>query len=86
MLVAWRIVERMGRRHRLAADTACAGMRTAIAVIACTLDVVCAIMLRDVGRFSVPAVGADAAFIKMMFFDTGHCITAGAGPLVTVLV
>ena len=30
LFVVWRIVERMGRRHRLAADTACAGMRAVV--------------------------------------------------------
>ena len=83
MLVVWRIVERVGRRHRLAADAAGSGVCAAIAVIGCTLDVVCAVMLRNLGRFDMPTVCADAAFIKVMFFDAGHCITAGAGPLVT---
>lgn len=86
MLVVWRIVERVGRRHRLAADAAGSGVCAAIAVIGCTLDVVCAVMLRNLGRFGMPTVGADAAFIKVMFFDAGHCITAGAGPLVTGLI
>ena len=79
MLVVWRIVERVGRRHRLAADAAGSGVCAAIAVIGCALDVVCAVMLRNLGRFSVPTVRADAAFIKVMFFDAGHRITAGAG-------
>ena len=75
----------MGLRDGLAADAACAGMCAVIVGVE-IFEVGCAIMLRDVGRFSVPAVGADAAFVKVMLFNDGHCITAGAGPLVTVLV
>lgn len=82
LFVVWRIVERMGRRHRLAADTACAGMRAVVVGVE-ILEIGRAVVLRDVGRFGVAAVGADTTFVKMMRFDAGHCITAGAGPLVT---
>ena len=86
MLVVWRIVERVGRRHGLAADTACAGVRAAVAIVMEIFEVGSAVVLRDVGRFGMPTVGADAAFVKVMLFDDGHRITAGAEPLVTVLV
>ena len=75
----------MGLRDGLAADAACAGVR-AVAVVVEISGVGRAVVLRDVGRFGMPTVRADAAFIKVMFFDAGHCITAGAGPLVTGLI
>lgn len=58
----------MGLRDGLAADAACAGVR-AVAVVVEISCVGRAVVLRDVGRFGMPTVGADAAFIKVMFFD-----------------
>ena len=75
----------MGLRDGLAADAAGSGMGAAI-VGTKIFGVGRTVVLRDVGRFGMPTVRADAAFIKVMFFDAGHCITAGAGPLVTGLI
>ena len=50
MLVAWRIVERMGRRHSLAANAACASVRAAVIGVE-IFEVGRAIVLRYFGRF-----------------------------------
>ena len=54
MLVVWCVVERMGCRHSLAANAACASVRAAVIGVE-IFEVGRTVVLRDVGRFGVAA-------------------------------